>query len=86
MLHPEVVERSLFSATLSCSLNNLSEFGWRPKYLVSRERHADRGLTKWVQNNRPKISKVAKTSLVMNRERLFEPKWSQKNFLGVIES
>jgi hypothetical protein len=33
-----------FSATLCCVLNNLSDFGWPPKYLRSRERQENRGL------------------------------------------
>src|ERR1700719_1044750 len=44
------VERSLFSATLCCVLNNLSDFRWPPKYLRSRERHENRGWKPWVQN------------------------------------
>src|ERR1700730_4774209 len=40
---------SLFSAGLYCSLNNLSDFRWPPKYLRSRERHANRGWKSWVQ-------------------------------------
>src|SRR5438128_12305533 len=40
-----------FSATLCCVLNNLSDFRWPPKYLRSRERHANRGLKSWVQNH-----------------------------------
>jgi hypothetical protein len=37
-----------FSATLSCSCNNLSDSRWPPNYLSSRERHANRGLKSWV--------------------------------------
>ena len=40
--------RRLFSATLCCVLNSLSDFGWPPKYLRSRERHANRGWKSWV--------------------------------------
>ena len=41
---------SLFRSTLCCSLNNLSDFRWPPKYLKSRERRANRGWKSWVQN------------------------------------
>src|SRR6266436_1837334 len=30
-------------------LNNLSDFRWPPKYLRSRERHANRGWKSWVE-------------------------------------
>src|SRR5438128_6088657 len=43
-----------FSATLCCVLNNLSDFRWPPKYLRSRERHANRGLKSWVQKQAQK--------------------------------
>jgi len=43
-------ERSLFRATLRCTLNNLTDSRWPPKSLRSRERHANRGLESWVQN------------------------------------
>ena len=42
-------DASLFSATLCCSLNNLSDFRWPPKYLRRCERHTNRGLKSWVQ-------------------------------------
>src|SRR5438132_14274407 len=35
--------------------DNLSDFRWPPKYLRSRERHANRGLKSWVQNRRRKL-------------------------------
>jgi hypothetical protein len=41
---------SLFSATLCSVLNNLSDFRWPPKYLRSRQRHANRGWKSWVQD------------------------------------
>jgi hypothetical protein len=41
--------RQPFQATLCCSLNDLSDSGWPPKYLRNRERHANRGLESWVQ-------------------------------------
>src|SRR2546428_10769131 len=41
-----------FSATLCCVLNNLSDFRWPPKYLKSRERHANRGWESWVHIQR----------------------------------
>ena len=47
-IHP-TVERSLFRATLCCSLNNLSDSRWPRKSLRKRERHANRGLKSWVQ-------------------------------------
>src|SRR5260370_29787446 len=34
---------------LCCSSNNLGDFRWPPKYLRSRERHANRGWKSWVQ-------------------------------------
>ena len=47
-----MVERNLFRSTLCCILNNLSDFRWPPKYLRSRERHANRGWKSCVQNPR----------------------------------
>src|SRR5438309_5773794 len=44
-----MAERNLFSATLCCVLNNLSDFRWPPKYLRSLERHGNRGWKSWVQ-------------------------------------
>src|SRR5229473_5018091 len=41
---------AFFRATLCCSLNNLSDSRWPPKYLRRRERHANRGLKSWVQS------------------------------------
>src|SRR5271157_1249149 len=38
-----------FSA-LCCTINDLTHSRWPPKYLRSRERHANRGLESWVQN------------------------------------
>jgi hypothetical protein len=43
------LDASLFSATLSCRCNNLSDSRWPPKSLRRRERHANRGLKSWVQ-------------------------------------
>src|SRR5205809_3559608 len=40
--------RQPFQTTYS-SLNNLRDFRWPPKFLRSRERHANRGLKSWVQ-------------------------------------
>jgi hypothetical protein len=54
----ETPAASLFSATLCCVLNNLSDFRWPPKYLRSRERHENRGWESWGQKNlheRPKL-------------------------------
>jgi len=51
-------DASLFSATLCCILNNLSDIRWPPKYLRNRERHENRGWKSWVQNSlheRPKL-------------------------------
>ena len=48
---------SLFRSTLCCSLNNLSDFRWPPKYLRSRERHANHGWKSWVQNGEHFASK-----------------------------
>jgi len=47
-----MVDASLFRATLRCTLNNLTDSRWPPKSLRSRERHANRGLESWVQNQR----------------------------------
>jgi hypothetical protein len=43
-----------FSATLCSVLNNLSDFRCPPKYLRSRERHANRGSKSWVQKQAQK--------------------------------
>ena len=43
-------DASLFRATLCCTLNNLTDSRWPPKSLRRRERHANRGLELWVQN------------------------------------
>jgi hypothetical protein len=48
------VECSFFSATLCCSLNNLSDSRWPPKSLRRREGHANRGLKSWIQKQRRK--------------------------------
>src|ERR1039458_10335381 len=42
-------KRNLFSATLCCSFNNLSDSRWPSKSLRSRQRHANRGLKSWGQ-------------------------------------
>src|SRR5207244_10798773 len=42
--------RQPFQATLCCILDKLSDFRWPPKYLRSRERHANRGWKSWVQS------------------------------------
>jgi hypothetical protein len=34
---------------LRCTLNDLRDFRWPPKYLRRRERHANRGLESWAQ-------------------------------------
>src|SRR5438128_10285490 len=53
-----------FSATLCCSLNNLSDFRWPPKYLRSCERHAKRGLKAWVQKQAQKAPQPRQNSAV----------------------
>jgi len=55
---------SLFRSTLCCSLNNLSDFRWPPKYLRSRERHANRGLKAWVQKQAQKAPQPRQNSAV----------------------
>src|SRR5208283_5579547 len=55
---PEL-DASLFSATLCCSLNNLSDSRWPPKSLRRRERHANRGLKSWVQKQAQKAPQAA---------------------------
>jgi hypothetical protein len=74
MLPAGVVEHSFVSATLCCSLNNLSDFGWPSKYLMSRERLANRGLGSWVQKRRGKISKpeesIAATRAISSQAKL----------------
>jgi hypothetical protein len=57
-------ERSLFSATLCCSLNNLSDSRWPPKSLRRRERHANRGLKSWVQKQAEKAPHLQQNSAV----------------------
>ena len=53
-------DASLFSATLCCVLNNLSNFRWPPKSLKRRERHPNRGLKSWVREQ-SQPAKVAPT-------------------------
>lgn len=43
-------DASLFSATSTCTCNNLSDSRWPPKSLRNRERHPNRGLKSWVRN------------------------------------
>src|SRR5438874_9607609 len=45
-------------------LNNLSDFRWPPKYLRSRERHANRGLKSWVQTLAQKAPQPRQKSAV----------------------
>jgi hypothetical protein len=47
-LDPRNGRAQLFSATLCCVLNNLSDLRWPPKYLRSLERHENRGWESWV--------------------------------------
>src|SRR6266568_8981835 len=56
--------RQPFQATLCCSLNNLSDFRWPPKYLRSRERQENRGWRSWVQEQARKACKLDRNSAV----------------------
>ena len=53
-----VYDDSLFSTTLCCSLNNLSDSRWPPVSLRSRERHANRGLKSWVHPGKHPATKA----------------------------
>ena len=48
----------------SGSLNNLTDSRWPPKFLRSRERHANRGLKSWVQKQAQKAPQPQQNSAV----------------------
>jgi hypothetical protein len=64
----EPADASLFS-TLSCILNDLTDFSWPLIYLRSRDRHANRGLESRVQNRRGKGPTAIEHSAVLALQR-----------------
>ena len=68
-----------FSATLCCSLNDLIDSRWPPKYLRSRERHANRGLESGVQKRTEKVSKLGRAQRFHVRHRNYNIHWRLEN-------